>query len=60
MNKAIDVVLQQLSEDYEDLQTRVKITLIDIQQLVELCVSVIFFEAMLFGIYWIQEQFVVQ
>ena len=43
INKAIDVVLQQLSEDYEDLQTRVKITLIDIQQLVELCVSKCYF-----------------
>ena len=43
INKAIDVVLQQLSEDYEDLQTRVKITLIDIQQLVELCVSECYF-----------------
>ena len=39
INKAIDVILQQLSEDYEDLKTRTKLTLVDIQQLIELCVS---------------------
>ena len=37
--KAIDVILQQLSEDYEDLKTRTKLTLVDIQQLIELCVN---------------------
>ena len=51
--KAIDLILQQLIEDYEDLKTRTKLTLVDIQQLIELCVSVIFFGTMLFGIYLI-------
>ena len=39
IHKAIDVIIQQLSEDYEDLKTRTKLTLVDIQQLIELCVS---------------------
>ena len=43
INKAIDVILQQLSEDYEDLKTRTKLTLVDIQQLTELCVSECYF-----------------
>ena len=30
INKAIDVILQQLSEDYEELKTRTKLTLVDI------------------------------
>ena len=30
IDKAIDVILQQLSEDYEDLKTRTKLTLLDI------------------------------
>ena len=30
MDKAIDVILQQLSEDYEGLKTRTKLTLIDL------------------------------
>ena len=51
--KAIDLILQQLIEDYEDLKARMKLTLVDIQQLIELCVSVIFFGTMLFGIYLI-------
>ena len=29
IDKAIDVILQQLSEDYEDLKTRTKLTLVD-------------------------------
>ena len=37
IDKSIDVILQQLSEDYEDLKTRTKLTLVDIQQLMELC-----------------------
>ena len=36
IDKAIDVILQQLSEDFEDLKTRTKPTLLDIQQLIEL------------------------
>ena len=43
IDKAIDVILQQLSEDYEDLKTRTKLTLVDIQQLIELCVSECYF-----------------
>ena len=43
IDKAIDVMLQQLSEDYEDLKARTKLTLIDIQQLIELCVSEFYF-----------------
>ena len=42
-DKAIDVILQQLSEDYEDLKTRTKLTLINIQHLIELCVSECYF-----------------
>ena len=36
VDKAIDVIQQQLSEDYEDLKTRMKLTLVDIQKLTEL------------------------
>ena len=43
INKAIDAILQQLSEDYEDVKTRTKLTLVDIQQLIELCVSECYF-----------------
>ena len=43
INKAIDVILQQLSKDYEDLKTRTKLTLVKIQQLIELCVSKCYF-----------------
>ena len=37
------IILQHLSEDYEDLKTRTKLTLVDIQQLIELCVSECYF-----------------
>ena len=43
INQAINVILQQLSEDYDNLQTRTKLTLVDIQQLIELCVSEFYF-----------------
>ena len=43
IDKAIDVIMQQLSEDYEDLKTRTKLALVDIQQLIELCVSECYF-----------------
>ena len=43
IDKAIDVILQQLSEDYEDLKTRTKLTLVHIQQLIELCASECYF-----------------
>ena len=38
-DRAIDVILRQLSEDYEDLKTKTKLMLVDIEQLIELCVS---------------------
>ena len=41
--KVIDVILQQLSEKYEDLKTRTKLTLIDIPQLIKLYVSECYF-----------------
>ena len=43
IDKAIHVILQQLSENYEDLKTRTKLTLVDIQQIIELCVSECYF-----------------
>ena len=43
IHKAIDVIIQQLSEDYDNLKTRRKLTLVDIQQLIELCVSECYF-----------------
>ena len=43
IDKAIDVILQELSEDYDDLKTRTKLKLVDIQQLTELCVSECYF-----------------
>ena len=43
IDKAIDVIIQQLSEDYENLKTRTKLTLVDIQQLIKLCVSECYF-----------------
>ena len=39
IDKAIDLILQQLSEDYDDLKTKTKVTLTDLQQLTEICVS---------------------
>ena len=43
IDKVIDLILQQLSEDYEDLKTRMKPTLVNIQQLIEVCVSECYF-----------------
>ena len=43
IDKAIDVIIHQLSEHCEDLKTRTKLTLVDIQQLIELCVSECYF-----------------
>ena len=43
IDKAIDVIIQQLSEDYEDLKTRTKLKLVNIQQLIKLCVSECYF-----------------
>ena len=43
IDKVIDLILQQLSEDYEDLKTRMKPTLVNIQQQIEVCVSECYF-----------------
>ena len=43
IDKAIDVILQKLSEDYEDLKTTTKLTLVHVQQLIELCVNECYF-----------------
>ena len=43
IDKGIDVIPQQLSEDYEDLKTRTKLMLMDLQQLAELCVCECYF-----------------
>ena len=43
IEKAIDVILQQLNEDYEDHKTRTKLMLVDIQKLIELCVIECYF-----------------
>ena len=43
IDNAIDVILQQLNEDYEDHKTRTKLTLVDIQKLIELCVIECYF-----------------
>ena len=43
IDKVFDLILQQLSEDYEDLKIRTKLTLVDIQQLIELCASACYF-----------------
>ena len=58
IDKTIDVCLQQLSED--DFKTKTKLTLIDIQQLIKLCVNAVFFRTMLSGIYLTQDQLVFQ
>ena len=60
-DKPIDVILQQLSEDYEDLKTLTKLTPVDIQQLIELCVSECYFPCE--NVIWdllIQDQLVFQ
>ena len=41
IDKAIDVIMQKLSKDYEDRKSRTKLTLGDIQQLIELCSNLI-------------------
>ena len=41
--KLTHVILQQLSEHYEDLKTRTKLKLRDVQQLIEFCVSECYF-----------------
>ena len=43
IDNAIDVILQQLNEEYEDHKTRTKLTLVDIQKLIELCVIECYF-----------------
>ena len=50
IHKTIDAITQDWSENYDNLKTRTKLMLIDIQQLIEPCVSVsIFFTTILFG-----------
>ena len=41
--KLTHIILQQLSEYYEDLKTRTKLKLSDVQQLIEFCVSECYF-----------------
>ena len=43
IDKAIDVIPQQLSEDYEDLKARTNLTLVDIQHLIGVCLSEYYF-----------------
>ena len=43
IDKVIDVIKQQLSEDYEDFKKRMKLMSIDIRKLMELCVSEFYF-----------------
>ena len=43
IDKASDLILQQLSDDYDDLKTRTSLTPIDFQQLIGLCVSKCYF-----------------
>ena len=43
VDKAVDVILQQVSKDYEDLKKRTKIALVDVQKLIEFFVSECFF-----------------
>ena len=43
IDNAIDVILQQLNEDHEDHKTRTKLTLVDIQKLIEFCVIECYF-----------------
>ena len=43
IDKVIDVIRQQLSEDYEDFKKRMKLMSIDIRKLMELCVSEFYF-----------------
>ena len=42
-DKAVDVILQHVSKDYEDLKKRTKIALVDVQKLIEFCVNECFF-----------------
>ena len=43
VDKAVDVILKQVSKDYEELKKRTKIALVDVQKLTELWVSECFF-----------------
>ena len=36
VDKAVDVILQQVRKDYEELKKRTKIALVDVQKLTEL------------------------
>ena len=43
LDKAIGVLLDQLKEDYDDLKLRTKLSLVDIHQMLELCLSECYF-----------------
>ena len=39
LDKAIDVIVEYLKNDFNNVKTRTKLTLVDIHQLIDLCVS---------------------
>ena len=43
LDKAIDVIVEDLKNDFNNVKTRTKLTLVDIHQLIELCVSECYF-----------------
>ena len=43
INEAVDAMISILANDIDDLKTRTKLTLVDIHQLVNLCVSINYF-----------------
>ena len=43
LDKAIDVIVEYLKNDFNNVKTRTKLTLVDIHQLIELCVSECYF-----------------
>ena len=43
LDKAIDVIVEYLENDFNNIKTRTKSTLVDIHQLIELCVSECYF-----------------
>ena len=43
LDKAIDVIIEYLKNDFNNVKRRTKLTLVDIHQLIELCVSKCYF-----------------
>ena len=39
LDKAIDVIVEYLKNDFNSVKRKIKVTLVDIHQLIELCVS---------------------